>query len=158
MTAQTRGVPEGFTTLTPHLVVAGGEAAIAFYEQAFGAELLHRQMAPDGTRLLHATVRIGDSMLMLADEFPEFGSKGPNALGGSPVTVHLYFPDADAAFDRAVAAGAAVAMPLADMFWGDRYGRLTDPFGHHWSIGAHIRDVPPEEMAAAAAAMFAEKE
>ncbi len=134
-------------TITPHLVCAGAADAIEFYKNAFGAEELMRIPGPDG-KLGHAMLRIGDSALMLADEFPQWDSFGPRALKGSPVTLHLAVADVDQAFERAIAAGARVRMPLADMFWGDRYGIVEDPFGHRWSMATHIRDVSPEEMAA----------
>ena len=137
--------PSGMHTVTPHIVCANASDAIAFYEKAFGATEEFRLPGPQG-RLVHASVRIGDSVVMLADEFPEHGSKGPKALNGTPVTLHLYVADADAAFKRAVDAGATVRMPLQDMFWGDRYGVVVDPFGHHWSIATHLRDVPREEL------------
>jgi uncharacterized glyoxalase superfamily protein PhnB len=148
-------IPEGFHSLTPHLTVEGAAAAIEFYKKAFGAVELGRMAAQDGKRLMHAMIRIGDSMLMLADAFPEMGSKGPKALGGSSVTVHLYVPDSDKVFAQAVAAGATVAMPIADMFWGDRYGVVADPFGHRWSIATKKKDLTPEEMGAAAKAAMA---
>ena len=155
MVADVKPIPDGFHSITPHLVVDGASDAIAFYEKAFGAQVCLRMMMPDGRYVLHAELSIGDSRLLLADAIPEFGSRGPKALGGSPVAVHLYVEDADAAFERAIAAGATVTMPLSDMFWGDRYGRVTDPFGHVWSISAHVKDVAPLEMQAAVAAMFA---
>jgi PhnB protein len=123
--------------LVPHLVVDGAADAIDFYARAFGAEELTRQATPDGKKLIHAALRLNGSMLLLCDDFPEMrgGMRGsPAALGGSPVTLHLDVPDVDAAFARALAAGAQVRMPLADMFWGDRYGKLRDPFGHEWSL------------------------
>ncbi|HAT29767.1 MAG TPA: glyoxalase [Janthinobacterium sp.] len=132
-------------TITPHLVCANAAAAIDFYKKAFGAEEQGRLTGPDG-KLAHAMLRIGDSSLMLADEYPNWGSVSPNTLKGSPVTIHLYVSNVDAAFERAVAAGATVKMPVADMFWGDRYGVLTDPFGHHWSMATHTRDVSPADM------------
>ncbi|SAK64225.1 glyoxalase/bleomycin resistance protein/dioxygenase superfamily protein [Caballeronia temeraria] len=138
-------IPEGMHSLTPHLVCAGAAEAIEFYKRAFGAVELGRMPAPDG-KLMHAMVKIGDSTLMLVDEFPQFGSVGPKALKGSPVTIHLYVEDADATVKQAEAAGAKVTMPVADMFWGDRYGRLEDPFGHQWSVATHTRDMTPEEM------------
>jgi uncharacterized glyoxalase superfamily protein PhnB len=141
-------IPEGMHTVTPHLICNGAADAIEFYKKAFGAVELGRMPMPDG-KLGHAMIRIGDSAIMLADEFPDWGSVGPNTLKGTPVTVHLYVENADAQFEQAVAAGATVKMPLADMFWGDRYGMLEDPFGHRWSIATHQRDVAPEEMAAA---------
>jgi len=154
--AQVKPIPEGMHTVTPHLVCAGAADAIAFYKKAFSAAELMRLPGPQG-KLLHAMIRIGDSALMLVDEAvmlvdesPDWGSLGPKSLKGSPVTLHLYVEDVDATFAQAIAAGAEVKMPLADMFWGDRYGILTDPFGHHWSIATHIRDVSPEQMQQAA--------
>jgi uncharacterized glyoxalase superfamily protein PhnB len=135
-------------TVTPHLVCAGAADAITFYKQAFGAVELGRLPGPQG-KLMHAMLRIGDSAVMLADEFPDYGSFGPKSLKGSPVTIHLYVEDVDATVKRAVAAGAKITMPVDDMFWGDRYGKIEDPFGHHWSVATHIRDVSPEEMQAA---------
>jgi uncharacterized glyoxalase superfamily protein PhnB len=132
-------------SVTPHLVCAGAAKAIEFYKKAFGAVEGGRMPGPDG-KLMHAMIRIGDSAIMLADEFPEWGSLGPKALKGSPVTIHLYVEDVDAFAKRAVEAGAKITMPVADQFWGDRYGKLEDPFGHHWSVGTHVRDVSPEEM------------
>lgn len=153
MTTQQR-IPEGYHTVTPHLVVENAAEAIEFYKRAFGAQELCRMPAPDGKRLFHAELQIGDSRLMLCDAFPEYGSPGPKALGGSPITLHLYVDNVDVAFDRALQAGATVAMPLEDMFWGDRYGKLVDPYGHHWSLATHVRDVSPEEMKQAAEAAF----
>lgn len=143
-------VPEGMHTVTPHLVCAGAADAIAFYKKAFDAAELVRVPAPEGNRLLHAALRIGDSVIMLTDEFPEMGALGPKARQGSSVTMHLYVNDANASFARAVEAGATVKMPLQDMFWGDRYGLVEDPFGHSWSIATHIRDLTKEELQAAA--------
>jgi len=145
-------IPPDFHALTPHLVCHGAAQAIDFYVKAFGAIELARLPGPDG-RLMHAMLRIGDSPLMLVDDFPEHGSQSPLALKGSPVTLHHYVENADAAFARAVDAGARVIMPLADMFWGDRYGVLEDPFGHRWSIATHLRACTPEEMKAAMATM-----
>jgi PhnB protein len=138
-------IPQGMHSLTPHLVCAGAAEAIEFYKRAFDAVELGRMPGPDG-KLMHAMVKIGDSTLMLVDEFPQYGSVGPKALNGSPVTIHLYVKDADATVKQAESAGAKVTMPVADMFWGDRYGRLEDPFGHQWSVATHTRDVTPEEM------------
>jgi PhnB protein len=142
----TKPIPDGMRSLTPHIVCKGAAAAIEFYKKAFGAVEGFRLPGPDG-RLMHAQVRIGDSALMLVDEYPDMGALGPTALKGSPVTIHLYVPDADATFAQAVAAGAKVVMPLAEMFWGDRYGQLEDPFGHRWSVATHLRDLSPEEIA-----------
>ena len=146
--SKVKAIPDGMHSLTPHLVCRGAADAIDFYGRAFGAIELFRLPGPDG-RLVHACVLIGDSQLFLVDEMPEHGALGPRALKGSPVTIHLQVQDADAAFARAVQAGATVSMPLADMFWGDRYGRVTDPFGHSWSIATHVRDVSPDDMVAA---------
>jgi uncharacterized glyoxalase superfamily protein PhnB len=143
--SQVKPIPEGMHSLTPHLVVAGAADAIEFYKKAFGAVELHRLPGPNG-KLAHAAVRIGDSTLMLVDEMPEYKTFGPKLLNGSPVVVHLYVTDADATFAQAVAAGATVKMPLADMFWGDRYGQLEDPFGHVWSVATHTRDLTPDEI------------
>src|SRR5215470_10767430 len=138
-------VPEGMRTVTPHLVCAGAAEAIEFYKKAFGAVEASRLPGPQG-KIAHAMIRIGDSAVMLVDEMPDWRALGPKSLKGSPVTVHLYVDDADAFVARAVKAGAKVTMPLADMFWGDRYGKLEDPFGHLWSVGTHVRDVSREEM------------
>jgi PhnB protein len=138
-------IPDGMHSITPHLVCAGAADAIAFYKKAFNAVEKARIPGPDG-KLIHGSVQIGDSVVMLVDESPEWGMLGPKALKGSPVTIHLYVENADATVAQAVAAGAKVTMPLADMFWGDRYGVLEDPFGHHWSVATHIRDATPEEM------------
>jgi PhnB protein len=138
-------IPEGMHSVTPHLVCAGAADAIEFYKKAFDAVDLGRLPGPQG-KLMHAAIRIGDSTVMLADEFPDWGSMSPKSLKGSPVTIHLYVRDVDAFVARAVAAGARITMPLENMFWGDRYCKLEDPFGHHWSVATHIRDVSPEEM------------
>ena len=148
--ANVKPVTDGYHTVTPHLVVRDAAKAIEFYKKAFGAKEAFRMPGPDG-KLMHAEIQIGDSMVMLSDEFPEYGSKSPQALGGSPVNILLYVENADKVFQQAVAAGATVTMPLADQFWGDRYGKLADPFGHQWSVATHIEDVAPEEMAKRAA-------
>jgi len=142
-------------SVTPYLVVSSGEHAIEFYKKAFDAVEVYRMPAPDGTRLLHATLNIRGSDVMLSDEFPEHGgNRSPDIVGNTTVSIHLWVPNADKAFAQAVGAGATVIMPLADMFWGDRYGKLRDPFGHEWSIAHHIRDVAPAEIAAAAKKVF----
>ena len=151
-TPKVQAVPDGTHTITPHLVCAGAADAIEFYKRAFGAVEQMRLPAPGGG-IMHAALKIGDSMLMLVDEMPEWGSLGPKALKGSPVTVHLSVPDVDATLARAVAAGANVTMPVADMFWGDRYGQLEDPFGHKWSVATHVRDLTPEQIMAEMAKM-----
>ncbi|MGQ0594326.1 MAG: VOC family protein [Gammaproteobacteria bacterium] len=142
-------IPDGMHTVTPDLICAGAADAIEFYKKAFDAVEVCRVPGPQG-KLMHALIRMGDSVVMLGDEFPDWGSFGPKALKGSPVTIHLQVEDVDAVFERAVGAGAKVKMPLEDMFWGDRYGKLEDPFGHHWSVATHIRDVSPEEIQQAA--------
>ena len=146
MTSQVKAVPEGFHTITPHLTVRDANGAIEFYKKAFGAQVLNVAPGPGG-KVLHAAIKIGDSIVMLNDEFPEFGGQlGPSATTGSPVALHIYLDNVDAAFERAVSAGATVKMPLIDQFWGDRYGVVTDPFGHRWSLATHTRDMSPEEM------------
>jgi uncharacterized glyoxalase superfamily protein PhnB len=153
-TSKVKPIPDGMRSVTPHLVCDGAAAAIDFYKAAFGATEVGRMAGPDG-RLMHAQIRIGDSAVMLVDESPKFGMLGPKALKGTPVTIHLYVPDADEFVAGATAAGAKVVMPLADMFWGDRYGLLEDPFGHRWSVATHIRDLSPEEWAQASKDAFA---
>ena len=149
-------IPQGMHSVTPHLVCAGAAKALDFYSKAFGATELGRLPGPDG-RLMHAAMKIGDSTVMLVDEMPEWGSLGPKALKGTPVTIHLYVEDADAFVERAAKAGAKVTMPVAEQFWGDRYGKVEDPFGHHWSVATHVRDVSPEEMKKAMQQMSAQK-
>jgi PhnB protein len=144
-TQATQPIPAGMHSLTPHLTCAGAADAIEFYKKAFSAIELSRLPGSNG-KLLHAMLKIGDSAFMLNDEFPDMGGLGPKSLKGTPVTIHVYVADADAAMAQAVAAGATVKMPLANMFWGDRYGIVEDPFGHLWSVATHQRDVPPEEM------------
>ena len=138
-------LPAGMHPVTPHLVCDGASAAIEFYKQAFAAEEVARMPGPQG-KLMHAMIRIGGAAVMLVDEFPEMGASGPKSLNGSPVTVHLYVEDVDAFVARATGAGAKITMPIADMFWGDRYCRLEDPFGHHWSVATHLRDMTMDEM------------
>jgi len=151
-TPTVKPIPDGMHALTPHLICADAAAAIDFYKAAFGAVELVRLPGPQG-KLMHGSVRIGDSALMLVDEAPEWNMLGPKALKGSPVTIHLYVTDVDATVAQAVAAGAKITMPIADMFWGDRYGTLEDPFGHRWSVATHTRDVTHEEMTQAMAEM-----
>src|SRR5208283_1706326 len=148
-------VSEGDHTITAHLSVREAAKAIEFYQKAFGAQVLFVHKMPDG-KVMHATLKIGDSRLMLADEFPGMGTKAPQTLGGSPVVLNIYVEDVDTLFKQAVAAGAKVTMPLANQFWGDRYGQIVDPFGHSWALGSHVEDVTPEEMERRANAMFSE--
>jgi PhnB protein len=138
-------IPDGYHTLTPFLTVKDTVKAIEFYKQAFGATERGVMKGPDG-KVLHAELMMGDSIVMLSDEYPEYGAKSPQSLGGSPMGLHIYVDGVDAAFDRAVKAGAEVEMPLMDQFWGDRYGRLKDPFGHQWSIATHTKDLSMDEM------------
>ena len=141
-------IPEGMTAVTPHLVCAGAAEALEFYQRAFGAVAEFRLPGPDG-KLAHAQIRIGGAPIMLGEAMPSCGSLDPLALKGSPVTIHLYVDDADATAERAVKAGAKLTMPVTDMFWGDRYGQVEDPFGHRWSVATHVRDVSEAEMAEA---------
>jgi PhnB protein len=147
-------IPDNARTVTPSLRVRGGPEAIEFYKKAFGAEEVMRMASPDGKAIMHAELRIGDSNVMLSDEYPQMGCVGPKTLGGTAVCIHLYVTDTDALYARAVAAGATGMMPPADMFWGDRFAKVTDPFGHEWSIATHVEDVTPEECARRAAKMF----
>lgn len=145
-------IPEGMHTVTPHLVCEGAADAIEFYKKAFGAAESSRMAGPGG-KLMHASITIGDSTIMLVDDNVAMGMPGPKALKGSPVIVHLYVENADTFSARAEAAGAKITMPVTDMFWGDRYGQLEDPFGHRWSIATHVRDVSQGEMREAMQAM-----
>ncbi len=149
-----KAVREGQHTITPHLVVNGGEKALEFYQKAFGAQIGHVHKTPDG-KVMHAEFKIGDSTLMLADEFPGMSCPSPKTAGGSCVVLNLYMDGIDKVFNQAVSAGATVTMPLGDQFWGDRYGQLKDPFGHIWALGQHIEDVAPDEMARRAEEAFA---
>jgi PhnB protein len=157
MAGQVEAVPEGTHTITAHLVVRGGDQAIEFYKRAFGAESvggIHR--TPHG-RVMHAELKIGDSRFMLADEFPGMGTcQSPQTLGGTTVVMNIYVDDVDRLFNQAVGAGAKVTMPLANQFWGDRYGQVSDPYGHQWALGQHVEDVAPEEMEKRAREMFAQ--
>jgi PhnB protein len=138
-------IPEGYHTLTPYLTVRDAARAIEFYKQAFGAKERGVMKGPDG-KVMHAELSIGDSIVMLSDEFPHAGAVSPQSIGGSASGLHIYVEDVNSAFDRAVKSGATVEMPVADMFWGDRYGKLKDPFGHNWSIATHTADLSGEEM------------
>jgi PhnB protein len=138
-------IPEGFHSLTPHLVCKDGVRAIDFYKKAFGAEEQFRLTAPDGS-LIHAQLRVGDSMLLLTDESPQMGTLSPKELGGSPVTIHVSVADADRSVARAIAAGATCVMPVKEMFWGARYGVLQDPFGHSWSVATQMKNLSHDEV------------
>ena len=150
----TQPVPAGFSTLSAHLIVDDGIAAIEFYQKAFGAQETMRLLSPDGKNVMHAQMKIGTSVLMLAGEFPP-NCLSPKSRGGSSVYLHLYTENADALFDRAVAAGCKINMPMSDTFWGDRYGQVEDPFGHQWSIATHQHDYTPEQLAENAKGFFA---
>ena len=140
-----KAIPDGYHTITPYLCVRDANAAIEFYKKAFAAEELGRLPGPDG-KVMHAEIRIGDSRLMLSDEMPEWGHLGPQSIGNTPVTLHVYVQDVDAAVAKAVSHGAKVTAPVSDMFWGDRYGKIQDPFGHAWSLATRKEDLSIEEM------------
>jgi uncharacterized glyoxalase superfamily protein PhnB len=139
-----RPIPEGHHTITPSLVIRGAAQAIDFYKKALGAREINRMATPDG-KIMHAELQIGNSVLFLTDEFPG-ASRAPQTLGGTPVSLQIYVEDVDQLWERAVAAGASVKMPLDNQFWGDRYGQLIDPFGHEWGLATHKEDVAPDEM------------
>jgi len=141
----TARVPEDFHAITPHLVVRGVTDALAWYARAFGAHELLRHQAPDGERIMHAEILLGDSRFFVVDEYPEM-ALSPQGLGGTPVTLHLYVEDVDTLFNRAIEAGASEMMPVQDCFWGDRYGMLLDPFGHRWSIASRLEDLSPQQL------------
>ena len=143
--SKVKPIPEGYHTATPYLIIKNAARAIDFYKKAFGATE-HMRMADPSGRVMHAEIQIGDSRIMIADEFPEMGARSPESLGGSPVSIFLYVEDVDDVFRRAVAAGAKPTLTPQQMFWGDRYAKISDPFGHHWQIATRVEDVPPEEM------------
>ena len=141
----TKAIPDGYTTATPYLIIKGASEAIEFYKRAFGATEILRIADPQG-RVGHAEIKIGESVIMLADEHPSMGYRGPRSLGGSSVSILLYLEDVDRVFERAVEGGARALRPVTDQFYGDRSGTLEDPFGHVWTVATHVEDVPPEEM------------
>ncbi|HET7215304.1 MAG TPA: VOC family protein [Terriglobia bacterium] len=151
MSSNVKPIPEGYHAVTPYLIVKGAAKAIEFYKQAFGAKEIFRMPQPDG-KIAHAEIQIGDSRIMLADEFPERNIRGPESLGGTPVMIHLYIKDVDTVAKRAVAAGAKEIRPVENQFYGDRSGMFADPFGHQWNISTHVEDVPAEEVVKRAAA------
>jgi PhnB protein len=156
MTASVKPVPEGFHTATPTLIVRNAAEAIEFYKKVFDAEERMRMPSPDG-KIMHAEIKIGDSVIFLSDEFPNMGGgKSPQTLGGHSGGVYLYVPDVDDVFQRAIAAGGKASTPVTDMFWGDRHGNFTDPFGHSWGVSTHTEDVSEEEMEKRAEAFYAE--
>lgn len=149
-------IPEGFNTVSTYLIVKDAKEALSFYRKALGAEAGAHMAGPGGQGTMHAEMRIGNSTVMLTDENPQWDMKAPETLGGSPSSMHLYVENADEAFQRAVDAGCEVMAPMMDAFWGDRYGKVIDPFGHQWGFATHVEDVSPEEMGKRAAAWFAE--
>lgn len=155
MATKAQAIPKGRHTVTPSLVIAGAAKAIDFYKKALGAEEVSRFPAPDGT-IMHAELRIGDSIIMLGEEMPDQGGRGPKSIGGTPVSFFIYGENVDAAWKRAVDAGAKPIMPLADQFWGDRTGCLEDPFGHQWWLAQHIEDLTPQEMQKRAESFFSQ--
>lgn len=148
--ANVKPIPEGYPRVTPYLCIDGASAAIDFYSTVLGATERMRMPAPDG-KIGHAEILIGDSVIMLADEFPEMDTRSPKSLGGTAVTMSVYVDDVDAIFERAVTAGATPLRPVEDQFYGDRMGQFEDPFGHRWSVATHVEDVPPDEIARRAA-------
>jgi uncharacterized glyoxalase superfamily protein PhnB len=155
MAKKAQAIPKGFHSVTPSLMVDGAAKAIDFYKKALGAEELMRFPGPDG-RIMHAEIRIGDSVIMLGDEMPEQGARGPKSIGGTPVSLFIYGENVDAAWKRAVDAGAKPIMPLTDQFWGDRGGCIEDPFGHHWWLAQRIQELTPEELRRNAEAFFSQ--
>jgi PhnB protein len=153
MTTTVKPIPEGYHSVTPYLTIKNAADALEFYKRAFGATEVMR-MADPGGRIGHAEIRIGDSPIMLSDEFPEMDALGPEPAGGSPVTIHLYVDDVDSFVQRASGAGAQILRPVENQFYGDRGGKLRDPFGHVWWVASHVEDVPPDELRKRAAALF----
>ena len=151
--AKVKTIPDGYPRVTPYLHVDGASAAIEFYSRVFGATERMRMPAPGG-KVGHAELQIGDSLIMLADEFPDMGVRGPRAIGGTPVTVMVYVEDVDQTFDRAVKAGAKTLRAVQNQFYGDRSGEFEDPFGHRWNVATHVEDVAPDELAKRAAAVM----
>lgn len=155
MASKIKAVPEGSHTVTPSLVVRDASRAIEFYKRAFGAQEILRMPGPEGKGIMHAEIKIGDSTIYLSDEFPGMGCRSPESLGGSTSMLHLYLENVDSAFERAVQAGGKPVMPVADMFWGDRYGKVADPFGHEWGLATHKEDLTLQEVDKRAEAFFA---
>lgn len=155
MTTNIKSIPEGFHSVTPSLTLKNSREAIEFYTKALSAKVLGVFPAPDGKSTMHAVIQIGDSILMMGDEQPNQACQSAESLGASPISLYVYVPNADQAFKQAVAAGASVTMPVADMFWGDRVGQIKDPFGYSWMIATHLRDLTPKEIQEGAQAFFA---
>ena len=150
--AKVKPIPDGYPQVTPYLCIDGAVDAIEFYGEVLGTKERMRMPAPGG-KVGHCELQLGDSVIMLADEFPEMGVRSPKSVGGTPVTISVYVDDVDNVFERAVKAGAKLLRPVEDQFYGDRAGQFEDPFGHRWSVATHVEDVPPDEMAKRAAAM-----
>ena len=153
--ADVKPIPEGCNSVNVYLIVKDGQAAIDFYTKAFGATGGMCMPGPDGKSIMHAELQIGNSTVMLGEENPQWGTKSAETMGGSPASIHIYLPDVDSAFQQAVDAGCTVVAPLMDMFWGDRYGKVVDPFGYQWGLATHTEDVSEEEMAKRAQEWFA---
>ena len=145
----TKPIPDGFHTVTPSIVLSNSKEAIEFYKKAFDAREIYQMPTPDG-KTMHAMIQIGDSFVMMSDEFPQMGCTAPTTVGGTSTTIHLYVEDSDKVYNQAVQAGAKPAMPMMDAFWGDRCGSVIDPFGHSWMVSTHKKDLSPEEMRQAA--------
>lgn len=154
MARKVRPIPKGHGSVAPYVIVEGAAKAIAYYKKAFGAEEVLRLPSMDRKSIMHAEIKIGNSMVMLADACPEMGAKGPGSFKGSPITLHLYVEDVDKVFNKAVKAGGTVKRPVADQFYGDRSGMVEDPFGHVWNLSTHIQDMTPDQIKQAAKAAF----
>jgi uncharacterized glyoxalase superfamily protein PhnB len=144
-----KSIPDGFHTITPSIVLNNSKEAIEFYKKVFDAKEIYQMPTPDG-KTMHAMIQIGDSFVMMSDEFPQMGTRSPTTVGGTSTTIHLYVEDADKVYNKAIEVGATPTTPMMDMFWGDRFGSVLDPFGHSWAIATHKIDVLPEEMHKAA--------
>ena len=156
MVENVKPIPDGFRTLTPYLIVKDAAGAIEFYKKAFAAQEIYRDHGPDGKSIIHAELKIGDSIIMLNDEFPDWHILSPKSFGGTAVTIHMFVEDAEKVFNKAITSGAKVVMPLIDAFWGDKYGQIEDPFGHKWSIATHKKDMTREEIRKAIESMMPE--
>lgn len=152
----TKPVPDGFHTVTPSIILNNSKEAIEFYKKAFDAKEIYQMPTPDG-KTMHAMIQIGDSFVMMSDEFPQMGTRSPTTIGGTPITIHLYVEDADKTYAQAIKHGATPTMPIMDAFWGDRCGSVIDPFGHSWMISTHKKDMSPEEMRKAAEEFMAKQ-
>lgn len=157
MSQEVKPIPPGYGTITPSLTLKNTQKALDFYKKAFGAQVIDNMKTPDGKGTMHATMRIGDNIIMMGDEMPgEHCSKSAETMGGSPVSLFVYLPNVDASFQQAVKAGASITMPVADMFWGDRCGGLKDPFGYTWMLATHVRDLTQSEIEQGAQEFFSQ--